>query len=99
MPGREKTGLLGFRPGLTQTGLYSHRKRLEALDFGFKKRKNKGADQLRGYREADLRLCFRLCRSLIFPCRGSVCILKVDLYRCHENYSGPKVIYYTALIS
>ena len=25
---------------------------------------NKGADQLRGYREADLRLCFRLCRLL-----------------------------------
>ena len=23
---------------------------------------NKGADQLRGYREADLHLCFRLCR-------------------------------------
>ena len=22
---------------------------------------NKGADQLRGYREADLRLCFRIC--------------------------------------
>ena len=32
---------------------------------------NKGADQLRGYREADLRLCFRLCRSLVFPCSGS----------------------------
>ena len=29
-PGREKTGLLGFRPGLTQTDLYSHRSRLEA---------------------------------------------------------------------
>ena len=28
---------------------------------------NKGADQLRGYREADLRLCFRLCRLLVFP--------------------------------
>ena len=28
---------------------------------------NKGADQLRGYREADLRLCFRLCRLLFFP--------------------------------
>ena len=27
---------------------------------------NKGADQLRGYREADLRLCFRLCRLLVF---------------------------------
>ena len=26
-----------------------------------------GADQLRGYREADLRLCFRLCRVLVFP--------------------------------
>ena len=29
---------------------------------------NKGADQLRGYREADLRLCFRICRLLVFPC-------------------------------
>ena len=28
--------------------------------------KNKGADQLRGYREADLRLCFRLCKTLVF---------------------------------
>ena len=26
----EKTGLRGFRPGLTQTGLYSHRRWLEA---------------------------------------------------------------------
>ena len=32
---------------------------------------NKGADQLRGYREADLRLCFHLCRLLVFPCGGS----------------------------
>ena len=24
---------------------------------------NKGADQLRGYREADLRLCFRICKN------------------------------------
>ena len=28
---------------------------------------NKGADQLRGYREADLRLWFRICRLLVFP--------------------------------
>ena len=27
---------------------------------------NKDADQLRGYREADLRLCFRICRTLVF---------------------------------
>ena len=32
---------------------------------------NKGADQLRSYREADLRLCFRLCRLLVFPRGGS----------------------------
>ena len=28
--------------------------------------KNKGADQLRSYCEADLRLCFRICRLLVF---------------------------------
>ena len=29
---------------------------------------NKGADKLRSYCEADLRLCFRLGRLLVFPC-------------------------------
>ena len=32
---------------------------------------NKGADQLRGYREADLRLCFRICKMPVFSRRGS----------------------------
>ena len=32
---------------------------------------NKGADQLRGYREADLRLCFRICKKPVFIRRGS----------------------------
>ena len=27
---------------------------------------NKGADQLCGYREADLCLCFRICKTLVF---------------------------------
>ena len=27
---------------------------------------NKGADQLRGYREADLRLCFRMYKKSVF---------------------------------
>ena len=27
---------------------------------------NKGADQLHGYREADLCLCFRICKMLVF---------------------------------
>ena len=33
--------------------------------------KNKDADQLRGYREADLRLCFRPCKLLVFSRTGS----------------------------
>ena len=28
--------------------------------------KNKGADQLRGYPEADLRLCFHICEMAVF---------------------------------
>ena len=36
---------------------------------------NKGADQLRVYCEADLRLCFRLCRLMVFSCGGSYYIL------------------------
>ena len=32
---------------------------------------NKGTDELRSYWEADLRLCFRLCKLLVFPCGGS----------------------------
>ena len=32
---------------------------------------NKGTDQLRGYREADLRLCFRICKKPVFSGRGS----------------------------
>ena len=27
---------------------------------------SKGADQLRSYREADLRLCFRICKKPVF---------------------------------
>ena len=30
----------GFRPGPTQIDLYSHRKELEASNFGFKKKRN-----------------------------------------------------------
>ena len=39
---------------------------------------NKGADQLRGYREAGLRLCFRLCRLLVFPRGGSSVNINLD---------------------
>ena len=36
---------------------------------------NKDADQLRGYREADLRLCFRPCKLLVFSRTGSFHLL------------------------
>ena len=36
-PVREKTNNLEFRPGPTQTGLYTHRRWLEARNFGFRK--------------------------------------------------------------
>ena len=32
---------------------------------------NKGADQLRSYCEADLRLCFRIGKNPVFTCHGS----------------------------
>ena len=40
---------------------------------------NKDADQLRGYREADLRLCFRICKNPVFSRRGSFVDGKVDV--------------------
>ena len=36
----EKTNNSGFRPGLTQIGLCSYRKGLEACNFGFNKKRN-----------------------------------------------------------
>ena len=39
-------------------------KKVEGLNYLFSV--NKDADQLRGYREADLRLCFCICKMLVF---------------------------------
>ena len=43
--------------------------KVEGFYFPFSK--NKGADQLRGNGEADLRLCFRICKKPVFSHRGS----------------------------
>ena len=43
---------------------------------------NKGADQLRGYREADLRLCFRICRLLVFSRGGSYIYMAIQTLKC-----------------
>ena len=39
---------------------------LEEKEVYYQCNENKGPDQLRRYREADLRLCFRICRLLVF---------------------------------
>ena len=39
-PRYEKTGILGFRPGPTQTRLYSHKRWLEACIFVFRKERD-----------------------------------------------------------
>ena len=41
---------------------------------------NKDADQLRGYREADLRLCFRPSKLLVFSRTGSYLILNDAIF-------------------
>ena len=48
---------------------------------------NKGADQLCGYREADLRLCFRLCRLLVFPWGGSYLIVICSCKHCSFQFA------------
>ena len=53
---------------------------------------NKGADQLRGYREADLRLCFRICKLLVFPQGGSNIGVKVIYGLCFIQKSFGGVI-------
>ena len=76
-PVYEKTNnlVIPSQTALTQTGRCSQRSRLEAGNFRFKKK--------RGYTicvaktktliscAVDLRLCFHICRLLVFSCTGS----------------------------
>ena len=48
---------------------------------------NKGADQLRGYREADLRLCFRICKNPVFLCSFTVENLMLIYFRTPINFT------------
>ena len=77
-PRCEKTGLRGptrsytnrtVQPHKMVTGLKLCMQEVEVLYFLCSE--NKNADQLRGYREADLRLCFRICKKPVFSRRGS----------------------------
>ena len=44
-------------------------KKVEGLYYPYSE--NKGADQLRSYCPADLRLCFRICKKPVFSQQGS----------------------------
>ena len=52
---------------------------------------NKDADQLRGYREADLRPCFCICKTFVFSRGGSVMVtnlLIAEPYTKEKNHKG-----------
>ena len=78
-PRHEKTGLRGFRPGLTQTDLYSHRSRIEAGNFGFNKKRNctihvTKTKALISFAVTAKLICafvFRICNNPVFSRRGS----------------------------
>ena len=65
-PRHKKTCLWGFRPGTTQTGLCSHKRRLEASNLEeveglyYSCSENRGAD---GYCTVDLLICFHICKN------------------------------------
>ena len=73
-PHHEKTNVLVsdlvlHKPGCTATedGKMLENSDLESRGIvSYLCSENKGADQLRGYREADLRLCFRICKTFVF---------------------------------
>ena len=49
---------------------------------------NKGADQLRGYREADLRRCYRICKKPVSsPCGSNIMLSSM----CHNMYNASDV--------
>ena len=72
-PTSPDTNRTGQSPKVAR-GLKFWIKEEEGLYYPFSE--NKDADQLRGYRKADLRLCFRICKKPVFSRRGS-------FYKCH----------------
>ena len=78
-PHREKTNNLiltrsdtnqAGQPLKVARGLKFCIKEVEVLYYSSSE--NKDADPLRGYREADLRPCFRICKTLVFSRSGSM---------------------------
>ena len=73
----------GFQQGLTQTGLYSHKRFLEAGNFGLRKKRNctirvAKTKALISFAVTAKLICafvFRLCRLLVFPCGSSYVVV------------------------
>ena len=51
----------------------------------FPNSENKGADQLQGYRKADLRLCFRICKNPVFS-RGGISFPTKKIIKVNSEY-------------
>ena len=57
----------------------------EVEGWYYPRSENKDADQLRGYCEADLRLCFRICKNPVFSSRGSFDGGYLNMYRIYRQ--------------
>ena len=73
---QEKTNNVVFeqvqhKPGDSEKLEIADLRRRGIVYFPSSHSENKGADQLCGYRKADLRLCFRLSKLLVFSVGGS----------------------------
>ena len=59
---------------------------------------NKGADQLHGYREADLRICFSICKKPVFSRRGSYTLCH-ECFHYFKSYFPKKLMHSLRLIN
>ena len=59
---------------------------------------NKGADQLRSYWEADLRLCFRVGKNPVFSWRGSIYLAdQKPLGKYYKTHHKPVMRFLTVI--
>ena len=88
------------KPGCAIT---EYGKRLEILDLDRRGivlcSKNKGADQLPSYREADLRLCFRIFKKPVFSRRSSFHDLQVYVTKAKQFLTIHHIFVYTQWVA
>ena len=67
-------------------GLNFRIEKVEGLDYLCSE--NKSADQLRGYREADLRLCFHICKMFSHDAAHTGCTIIIRVASLENLSSG-----------